>query len=149
MNSKIGGAVLLAVAAFMLLGFARTGASLFSATALAALLITVALPGGFGVALLRGGMRGGSSDRTRELRRQTIDAEILKLAMAQQGRLTEVEVASTLALPAGEAKAALDGMVARQVADLEVTDSGVLVYTFHEARHLGEKQEARGLLDAR
>jgi len=149
MNSKIGGAVLLAVAAFMLLGFARTGASLSSATALAALLITVALPAGFGVALLRGGMRGGSSDRTRELRRQTIDAEILKLAMAQGGRLTEVEVASTLALPAGEGKAALDAMVARQAADLEVTDSGVLVYTFHEARHLAEKHEARGLLDAR
>ncbi|HET6765055.1 MAG TPA: hypothetical protein VFH27_15325, partial [Longimicrobiaceae bacterium] len=92
MNSKIGGAVLLAVAAFMLLGFARTGASLSSATALAALLVTVALPAGFGVVLLRGGPR----DRTRELRRQTIDAEILKLAMAQQGRLTEVEVASML-----------------------------------------------------
>jgi hypothetical protein len=149
MMKKAGGVVLLLVAALMLLGFVRTGASLASPTALFALLLTVALPAGFGATLLRGALRGGSPERMRALRQQTIDAEILKLAMGQGGRLTEVEVSSALALPAGEAKASLDGMVARQAADLEVTESGVLVYTFHEARHLGEKQSARGLLDAR
>jgi hypothetical protein len=82
------------------------------------------------------------------LRQQTIEAEIMKLAMAQQGRLTEVEVASALALPPGEAKAALDALVAREVADLEITDAGVLVYTFHDARYFGTKRDATGLLDA-
>ena len=76
-----------------------------------------------------------------------VDAEILRLAMRQQGRLTAVEVASALALPGDEAKNALDALVTREVADLEVTDDGVLVYTFHDARYLDGTSGAKGLLD--
>ncbi|MES2178063.1 MAG: hypothetical protein V4550_09380 [Gemmatimonadota bacterium] len=148
MGRKIGGGVLLLVAALMLLGFARSSASLFSPTALFALLLTVALPGYFGISLLRGSLGGTAKSRMQALRQQTIDAEILKLAMAHRGRLTEVEVAAALALPPGEAKASLEGLIARQVADLEVTDDGVLVYTFHEARYFKGKNDTQGLLDA-
>ena len=147
MNRKIGGGVLLFIAALMLLGFFRSGAALFSPTAIFALLITVALPAYGGVALLRGALGGTSKGRMQALRQQTIDAEILKLAMAHQGRLTEVEVASALALPAGEAKLSLEGLVAREVADLEVTDDGILVYTFHEARYFEGKHGVKGLLN--
>ena len=148
MGRKIGGAALLLLSALMLLGFARSGASLASPTALFALLITVALPAAAGVALLRGALGGNSQGRMQQLRRQTIDAEILRLAMRQQGRLTAVEVASALALPGDEAKNALDSLVTREVADLEVTDDGVLVYTFHDARYLDGTSGAKGLLDA-
>jgi hypothetical protein len=144
---KIGAGALLFIAALMLLGFLRSSASLFSPTALFAVLLTVALPAYAGVALLRGALGGTSKGRMQALRQQTIDAEILKLAMAHQGRLTEVEVASALALPAGEAKASLDGLVEREVADLEFTDDGVLVYTFHDARYFEGKGGAQGLLD--
>lgn len=147
MGRKIGGAALLLLSALMLLGFARSGASLASPTALFALLITVALPAAAGVALLRGALGGNSQGRMQQLRRQTIDAEILRLAMRQQGRLTAVEVASALALPGDEAKNALDSLVTREVADLEVTDDGVLVYTFHDARYLDGTSGAKGLLD--
>lgn len=147
MGRKIGGAALLLLSALMLLGFARSGASLASPTALFALLITVALPAAAGVALLRGALGGNSQGRMQQLRRQTIDAEILRLAMRQQGRLTAVEVASALALPGDEAKNALDLLVTREVADLEVTDDGVLVYTFHDARYLDGTSGAKGLLD--
>jgi hypothetical protein len=147
-KGEFGGAILLFVAAVMLLGFVRTGASLASPTVWFALLLAVVLPAYFGVTLLRGALVGSPRGRMQALRQQTIDAEILKLAMAREGRLTEVEVASVLALPPGEAKASLDALVLREVADLDITDAGVLVYTFHDARHVGGKHDARGLLDA-
>ena len=148
MGRKIGGAALLLLAAVMLLGFTRSSAGLFSPTALFALLITVALPAAAGVALLRGALGGTSRGRMAQLRQQTIDAEILRLAMRQRGRLTAVEVASALALSGEEAKGALDSLVTREVADLEVTDDGVLVYTFHDARYLDGQSGTTGLLDA-
>ena len=136
MGRKICGGVLLVIAAFMLFGFMRSDASLLSPTGLFAVLLTVGLPAVGGLALLRGALGGSAGSRMQALRAQTIEAEILKLAMARQGKLTAVEVESALALPAGEAKATLDRLVAREAADLDVTDEGVLVYTFHDARYL-------------
>jgi hypothetical protein len=132
---KIGGAALLLLSALMLLGFARSNASLASPTALFAVLITVVLPAAGGIALLRGALGGNSKARMQQLRQQTIEAEILRLAMAKQGKLTAVEVASALALPESEVRLSLDAMVTREVADLDVTDDGVLVYSFHDARY--------------
>ena len=129
----------------MLLGFARSSVSLGSPTALFALLITVALPAAGGVALLRGSLGGNSKDRMRQLRQQTIEAEVLKLAMQQQGRLTSVEVASSLGLTTEDAKDALDEMVRREVAELEISEEGLLVYTFHDARYVEGK--SRDLLN--
>ena len=143
----MGGVALIAVAAFMLYGFLRSDASLASPTAIAALLITVALPAAGGIALLRG-MGRGRSARVERLRQQTIEAEILRLAMQQGGRLTVVEVAAALGLPSESAKAVLDSLAEREIADLEITDAGVIVYHFHEARNVGGKHSARGLLDA-
>jgi uncharacterized membrane protein len=143
----IGGAALLGLAAFMLYGFLRSDASLASPAAIAALLIAVALPAAGGIALLRGLGRGRSA-RVERLRQQTIEAEILRLAMQQGGRLTAVEVAAALGLPSESAKAALDSLAEREIADLEITDAGVIVYSFHEARNVGGKHSARGLLDA-
>jgi hypothetical protein len=144
----LGGIGLLAVAAFMLLGFLRSDASLASPTAIAALLITVGLPAAGGIALLRGhAFGGGRSARVEQLRQRTIEAEILRLAMQQGGRLTAVEVAAALALPSESAKAALDSLAEREVADLEITDAGVIVYSFHDAKNVGGKHSARGLLD--
>ena len=146
----IGGTALLAIAAFMLFGFLRSGASITSPAAIAALLITVALPAAGGVALLRGLMTlgGRRPARIAQLRRQTIEAEILRLAMQQGGRLTVVEVATTLALAPEAAKEALDSLAEREVADLEITDAGVIVYGCHDAKHVGGKHSARGILDA-
>jgi hypothetical protein len=146
----LGGVVLLLVSAFMLLGFVRAGASFGSLNTMLAVLVSVVLPAVFGVMLLRTanrlGRRGGS--RAEQLRRTTIEAEILRLAMLKEGRLTAVEVSSALALPQEEAKATLDDLVTREIADLDITDAGVLVYSFHDARNVGDKHSARGLLDA-
>src|SRR5262245_37694303 len=115
----------------MLLGFFRSSATLASPAAIVALLVTVGIPAAGGVFLLRG--RRADSARVARLRRETIEAEVLRLAVARAGRLTSVEVATELAMTPEEAKATLDGLVEREVADLAVSDAGVLVYTFHDA----------------
>lgn len=135
MGRKVWGGALLLLAAFMLLGFLRSGAGLGSATALFALIIAVGLPAVGGIALLRGSLGGNSQGRMELLRRQTIEAEILRLAMQHQGRLTVVEVTSALALQGEEVKGSLDELVRRQVADLDFNEEGVLFYTFHDAKY--------------
>lgn len=150
MGRTLGGVALLLISAFMLLGFIRSSASFAAPKPLVALLITVVLPAVGGVMLLRAAnrreRRGGA--RIERLRQATIESEILRLAMLNAGRLTAVEVASLLALSPEEAKATLDGLVAREVADVDITDAGVLVYTFHDAKHAADKQSARGLLES-
>src|SRR5687767_11079446 len=143
----IGGIAFLALAGLMLLGFVRSDASIATPATIFALLLTVGLPAAGGVYLLRG-PRGRSAASVAQLRQQTIESEILRLAMQHGGRLTVVEVASALALPSESAKETLDSLAERELADLEITDKGVIVYAFHDAKHLGDKHSARGILDA-
>ena len=144
-----GGAALLALAVFMLLGFLRSDATLAAPATLVALALTVALPGIAGVALLTRRLRQGSRlDASREaLRRQTLESEILRLAGAHDGRLTLVEIVSEMAVPAEEAQAALDALTEREVADIAITDGGTLVYTFRDLERRVDKGAARPLLE--
>src|SRR5438046_1018231 len=101
MNRRTAGIALLALAGFMLLGFLKSSAALTSPAVLAALLIVVVVPAGAGFALLRG---NPNRARLAELRERTIEAEVLRMAAQQGGRLTAVEVAAALALPPESAK---------------------------------------------
>lgn len=149
MTKLLGAAALAAIALFMLTGFLASEAA-FGAATLAALALAVGLPAA-GAALLA---RSHFAERTRllgsreHLRRQTLDLDILRLASAHGGRLTSVEVAMELSVPPEDARSALDRLVTRGVADIEVTDAGVLVYGFYDIRHLESKSSARGVLDA-
>ncbi len=140
------GVALLILAGVMLWGFLRSGASLLAPAALGAVLITIVLPAAGGAYLLGFGDRRRSA-RMEALRQRTIDAEILRLATREGGRLTANEVAAALALSPEEAKGALEALMTRDLADIAVSDDGVLVYVFHEKGTLGDKQSARGLLD--
>jgi hypothetical protein len=146
----VGGVALLLLALFMLFGYTQLETDASGATRAVTLLLTVGLPGVAGAALLRShfGARGRLDQRKDVLRQQTLESEILRLAGQHDGKLTVVEVVSALALPQAGAKDLLDGMVMRELADVEVTDSGVLVYSFHDIRHLSEKSTSRGVLDA-
>ena len=150
MGRITGGIALLLLALFMLIGYSRAEVEASALTTALTLLITVGLPAAGGVALLRGhfATRGRAAGRKEELRQHTLESEILRLASSHQGKLTVVEVVSALALPAAGAKELLDGMVSREIADVQISDSGVLVYAFHDIRHLSEKESARGVLDA-
>jgi hypothetical protein len=146
----VGSGLLMLLALFMLIGFLESGAAIGAPATIAALLITVGLPAAAGLALasthFRG--RGRFARRREELRQQTIESEILRLAEQRGGRLTAVEVASDMAISPEAAKEALDSLALRELAELEVTDSGLLVYAFHDVRRLRDKPKARGVLDA-
>ena len=150
MNKLLAAGALAAVALFMLVGFLNSDASLAAPATLAALALTVGLPA-VGAGLLarsHAAERDRLSGRRAQLREQTLGAEILQLAGQHGGRLTAVEVATHLALTPEAAKEALDSLAVRGHADFQVTDAGVIVYSFHDVRHLGDKSSARGILDA-
>lgn len=141
------GWALIALAAFMLVGYLR--ADVAGPEAIVALLLTVVLPAAGGAWLASGrlGPRGRLAARREALRRQTLEAELLRLAGRRAGRLALVETVGELAITPEEAKEALDALAVRGLADFEVTDSGVVVYVFHDVQHLGEKHDAKGLLE--
>lgn len=145
-----GSALLMLLSLFMLVGFLRSDASLMAPASVVALLLTVGLPAAGGLALAAGQMRGRGrlARRREELRRQTIESEILRLAEQRGGRLTAVEVASDMAISPEAAKEALDSLTLRELAEIEITESGLIVYGFRDVRHLGEKPHAKGVLDA-
>ena len=138
---------LLALAGLMLLGFMRSSLSITAPATIGALLVAVLLPAAAGIAMIRG---IGTADQARRdaLRQQTIEAEVMKLAIQHKGKLTAIEVGTALSLQQDETKIALDRMVEREIADIEITDEGVIVYTFDAAKRLGTKDTSRGILDA-
>ncbi len=148
--TKVVGFALLALAGFMLLGFLRSGAETSAPATIAALLITVALPALGGIALLTKRLRGGArlAERREVLRQQTYESEILRLAAQRQGRLTAVELVTEFAITPEKANELLESLMVRQLADVEVTDSGVVVYVFHDVKNLADKPHAKGILDA-
>lgn len=148
MQGRLAGTVLLALALFMTWGFLRADVDAAAPAALAAILITVALPAAGGIYLLaRPGRERRIAERAHALRRQTLESEVLRLAGRREGKLTVVEVVTELAVPPEEAKEVLDTLARRELAEMEVTSSGVLVYAFHDVRHLSEKSASRGILD--
>lgn len=150
MNKLVVATGLVLLAVFMLAGFLNSDLPLGAPAALAALAITVGLPAVGAALLVRGHYAEKSrlSGRKAELRRNTLDAEILRLAGQHGGKLTAVEVATALAMTPEAAQEALKSLGIRGQADVEVTDDGVLVYSFYDVRHLGGKSSAKGVLDA-
>lgn len=150
MKKLIGAVALGFVALFMFVGFLNSDAGLSEPATVAALALVVGLPAAGAVLLVRShrAERDRTTGRKALLRQQTIDAEVLRIAGEHGGRLTAVEVATLLGLSPEDAKASLDGLAVRDQADIAVTDEGVLVYTFHDVRHIGGKSSARNVLDA-
>ena len=149
MGKTVGGVVLLAVAAFMLLGFAVSDMSLARPEVIFAILISAGLPAAAGIALLKPGIFGSRrlQKNKADIRQRTLESEVLRLAALRQGKLTIVEVVTDLAILPEEAKAVMDSLALKGLADFAVTDSGIVVYDFQEVRNLPDKSSAKGILD--
>ena len=119
------------------------------ATAVAVVLLIVLPLIGAGL-LARGhyDRRRHRGEHTSRLRHPMIESELLNRAAAKGGRLTTVELAMHLAISPESATEALDRLALRGQAEYEVTDAGVIVYSFHDIIHLGGKHSAKGVLDA-
>jgi hypothetical protein len=144
-----GSAVLGAIALFMAFGLMRSDGSASGLAMAIAVTVTVVLPAIGSAALAYGHFHGtsGFERRRNALRQQTIESEVLRLAMARSGRLTTVEVVAELAVSAEQAQASLESLARRELAELAVSDSGVVVYVFRDVEKLGEKARAKGLLE--
>ena len=150
MGTLVSGLALIAVSLFMLLGFFSSGAPMSAPVAALTLLVAVGIPAGAGVWLLRSYVRRrGSFSRERDqLRLETHSGEIVKLATRRAGKVTVVEIVAELALDSRAAEDALLHLVEQGVAEIEITDSGVLVYAFPDVQRLDEKHRSKGILDA-
>lgn len=133
----------------MLIGFVKSTADGVSAAEIAALILAVVVPGAVGAKLLRD--RFGRDQRIEhnkaDLRNRTLAAEVLRLAGTHGGKLTIVEVVTALAITPDQAKDVMDGLARDGFADFQVTDSGVVVYDFQDVRRIGDKQDAKGILE--
>lgn len=147
---RLGGILLVGVAVFMALGFALSDAPRSLGVTLATLLIAVGIPAGAGIALIRSHYREHQSltaDRA-ELRLQTWESELVKLATAHGGKLTVVEAVAATGLRAPQVEEALRSLHEQGVAEIDVTESGMLVYRFRDIQLRGEKGDSKPILDA-
>jgi hypothetical protein len=76
-----------------------------------------------------------------------VKSDLVRLARERGGKLTVVEAMSDLRLDAHLAEDALKELQVSEMAELELTDSGLIVYSFEDVKLLDEKDTARGLLD--
>lgn len=149
MKKTTQGSLLIGVALFMLMG--SLNANMPSPmVALFAFLIAVVLPGGIGGYLLYSGLQANKNlqHNRAALGRKTLEAEILSFARQHRGQLTVIEVVSQFALDKAQAESILDSLAQQGYADYQVTDSGLLVYTFHELQRLGDKAQSKRIEDA-
>ena len=143
------GVALILIALFMLVGFLRADLAASGVAQAIAFVVAVVLPAVGGVALLAApmGSKRRVAARRQQLRRQTLDAEVLRLAGRRGGKLTVVEVVTELAVTTEEATESLDQLARHELAELEVTESGTIVYAFRDVQNLAQKDRAKGILD--
>ena len=134
----------------MLMGFFNADLKAGTFVKLLSLVITVALPLAGGSYIIYSHFKDNEKfiSKKNDLRIKTLEAEILKLAEKKGGKLTVVEVMSDLAMGNDTAQELLDSIASQGLADVELTESGVIVYSFYEVKHLKDKQSSRGVLDA-
>ena len=147
---RLIGFLLVGVSLFMLLGFASADLAVSGLVKTLTLLVSVGIPGTAGVTILMKHFRGGKrlENRREQLRLQTQEAELLRMAGENAGRLTVVEVVRELAMTHIDAETLLKSTVHSGVSEIEITDDGLLVYRFPDVQMLGGKSSSKGVLDA-
>jgi len=133
----------------MVLGFLAGDTDPSAPATIVAILISVGIPGATGAWLVARHFGAGRqiSARKERLKQDTLEAEVLRMAGRNKGRLTAIEVAGELAVPTTTAEEVLNELMARELADIEITESGLLVYAFRDVMLLSEKDRAKGLLE--
>lgn len=144
---QAGGIGLILLGLLMAVGFTQAQMNHSILVILMTFLITVGLPLGGGAYLLWSSysqkkMLGAGKSN---LAAKTLQAEILRLAAENQGYLTVLDVTQAFALESEQAEAALDGLTLKQVAEVQLTDDGLLVYAFPAVQQTAHKSQAKRL----
>jgi predicted DNA-binding transcriptional regulator len=149
MSKMATGIGLLMLSGFMAIGFMRADLKASRSAIAVSWLLAVGLPAVGGVSLMYAqaqGDRNGLAQKQR-LRQQTLESEILRLATAAGGKLTLLEVVRDLAVEPAIAQQGLDALLSKGIADLEITESGVLVYVVYDLQRLPEKLTSQKIHD--
>lgn len=151
MKRIIGGSALIGLSLFMLLGFTKAKLPQSRVVKVLTFGMAVVLPMGTGAGLIYSRFKSnGRYLRTRrdELQARTIQTEILKLAIVHKGKLTAVEVIAALGISSEMAQQQLNLLTHQNLAELEITESGTLVYAFQDVQALSEKPDSKRIADA-
>ncbi len=144
------GILLIILSLFMLMGFFNADLEAGAFVKFLTFSITIILPLAGGCSLIyshyseKKRLKAGKES----LAAKTLEAEILKLAERKDGKLTVVEVMTELSVDNDTAKDVLESLASQSLAEVELTESGIIVYSFYEVKHLKDKQHAKGVLDA-
>lgn len=147
MQNSTKGWILIGISLFMLMGMFN--ANLPFMTKFVMFFLVVVAPGAGGGYLLYSGKQQGQDriSNKKRLAQQTLEAEIIQMARKNQGRLTVIEVVSQLGIDKNHAEEVLDNLALQKIADVQMTDDGLIVYNFTELHQLSDKHQSRRLED--
>ncbi len=143
MNKLIGGGVCMFIGLFMLFGFLATPKEFSLIVSLMYGLLLIAAPIAGGGLLIRShftAKRKALQDTQKVLQEQQ-EREIIRLAQKKGGRLTIPEIAADTSLGTSEAEETMKEMTSKGYVDMQVTESGVIVYEFYEIAHRNSLKE--------
>jgi predicted DNA-binding transcriptional regulator len=134
---------------FMAFGFTKANIEASRPAIALSVLIAVGLPVVGGSGLIYGEVEENRrlGAQKQRLRQQTLESEILRMATETQGKITLLEVMRDLAIDQPLAEQTLDALLNKGILDLEITDSGVLVYTVYDLQKLDEKSTSKRIHD--
>ncbi len=149
MTKLIGAGILISVALFMLLGLSLAETPMTWPVAILTYGVAVGIPaaaaGGL-IHLHRQERRQPAGEVPRTL--PAIESEVIRLAGRKSGRLTVIEIVGELGVSPEDAQQSLESLMQRGIGDVEITDSGLVVYRFEDVQRLKEKKQSRPILDA-
>jgi hypothetical protein len=140
MKKLIGGGICIFIGSFMFLGFAANlSGSGFAIefVDIVVLLLFVLAPIAVGGFMIRSHLTDKQSTLQQKLTslQKRREKQILQLALKKDGRLTIPEIAANTSMSTTEAEEFMRDMTAKGYVDMQVTDSGVIMYEFYEIIH--------------
>lgn len=144
------GILLIIISLFMLLGFIKSNTEHELLVRVITFILAVVIPfsSGFGLLLSNYKQKKLLDNSKGSLANKILGSEILKLAEKNNAKLTVLEVVKELSVESNVAQEILDAFVAKNFAEIELTESGIIVYSFVDIQRLNEKEFSKGVLDA-
>ena len=86
-----------------------------------------------------------ASRQKRERKEMSLENDILRLAAQRHNKLTATDVAVKIVITVKHAEEALQSLVIKGLAQMQISESGAVVYHFHTLLSDEEKQGATGI----
>lgn len=148
MNRLAAAAFFAGIALFMLVGYFKS--QLSGMPAMLALLLSVGLPSVCCIWLLQSHFRNAQKavNQREQLRRESIQAEIIRLAALQGGKFSIPEIVAKTAISNERIKEAAEALHLQDMLEVQIAPSGALVYALRNHTSSNDKHLAQGALDA-